>query len=1103
MSGGWIDQARRPVADVARELAPESAITSRGSLWCPSCKRERRSKNDRKRGPVNIVGETGWSCKCCDAKGDWLDYACIALQGKPFKQLLPESRHAVRDWFASMGWCDPWKPGRRRAASRARRRLRPRPAHRPPPPLRAPRGELEALWAASHPLGGVRDKKVAGFVEARGLEPYLHFLQHFDLVRVLPSDPDPYPPCWKPGRRYNWRIAVRAWDRLGRLSSLHARVSTPDAPIFQQGTDHEHRGPKTLWPRHPDEGSRYEITGLFFADESGLAVARGTPSPHMRRVFFAEGLTDWLAAAARFGGEQILDTDPHVGSGCNAVYGGVSGSFPTLGSLPFPASLPHAPLHFYAALDPDAAGRAYLLQLAEGLHPRPLERIPLERWREPLGLDADAKIDLSIVLQAGVPGAALIEAAERVDLEALRAQVERDRQARAGNMAAAGDGDEPPPPADPDAPSSGGEDDDDELRTINVSNRQMADLVDEAWDATNHANTPPRLFLRSGRTCMIRRGDNDAVRIEDVDRAGMQGFLARSARWTRWRRATAAELKAGMDSEERAGFIEAECDQPPTYLAPDMLVFPDDALPPLQAVVASPVYDAAGRLVATPGYSPTAHLWYEPPGSFELPSIAVAPSDEAVEAARKLICEVWLGDFPFVKNSDRAHAIAIALLPFVRRLVHSPTPLHLVEAAVAGTGKSLLARVLLTVGNGRLPEPVTYTPNDEETRKAITSYLSDGAAIMFLDDVQGRMASPSLARALASELWKDRMLGTNATIQCVNHATWVATANNVQLNTDIARRSVRVRLDRGMQRPWEWKGAKIKHLDTWTLRHRGELIAALLTLVQAWLSRGRPEYGHTLGSFDSWAKVVGGILQTAGIDGFLEDMADLYDSADSDMAEWYALIETWWEKHPDRQYDEYHDPEDGRPRVLRTMRTKAMRASEIGDFARNEKLLGEVMGDKSERSQNTRLGKAIRRLRDRVMEGVRIRTRQGRRGAEYWLERHGETAAERREREAGMLPGMSSHAARPYQGAQAPPGAAQEPEDGSHAPDTGHGASRPPDAALPPADELPPQPPPADDPYTANGSGGGQQSGWAWGTDDGFIEDPDAHDRDGGWDDDD
>jgi hypothetical protein len=96
-------------------------------------------------------------------------------------------------------------------------------------------------------------------------------------------------------------------------------------------------------------------------------------------------------------------------------------------------------------------------------------------------------------------------------------------------------------------------------------------------------------------------------------------------------------------------------------------------------------------------------------------------------------------------------------------------------------------------------------------------------------------------------------------------------------------------------------GRKFKHpqLERWVADYRGELIAALLTLVRAWYAQGKPLADTpVLGGFEDWCKIVGGVLANAGIKGFLANLKELYDVADDGAAEWERFLRAL-----DDQYD--------------------------------------------------------------------------------------------------------------------------------------------------------------------------------------------------------
>jgi len=121
-------------------------------------------------------------------------------------------------------------------------------------------------------------------------------------------------------------------------------------------------------------------------------------------------------------------------------------------------------------------------------------------------------------------------------------------------------------------------------------------------------------------------------------------------------------------------------------------------------------------------------------------------------------------------------------------------------------------------------------------------------------------------------------------------------------------------------------------------------------IVRAWIAAGRPGVARTLGSFEGWAAVVGGMLQHAGIRGFLHDTEKLYEDADAEGQEWREFVTAWWDAH-------------GAVWVA---------SGELLKLVLDRGLLGGIVGDKSERSQMIRLGRALSSVRDRQFGNMRI-----------------------------------------------------------------------------------------------------------------------------------
>ena len=79
------------------------------------------------------------------------------------------------------------------------------------------------------------------------------------------------------------------------------------------------------------------------------------------------------------------------------------------------------------------------------------------------------------------------------------------------------------------------------------------------------------------------------------------------------------------------------------------------------------------------------------------------PSDADVGLAKRLLLEELFGDFPFSGDADRAHALGALLCPFVREVIDSPLPLHVVDAPTPGTGKGLLAQAIVLISTVAYP----------------------------------------------------------------------------------------------------------------------------------------------------------------------------------------------------------------------------------------------------------------------------------------------------------------------------------------------------------------------------------------------------------------
>jgi hypothetical protein len=231
-------------------------------------------------------------------------------------------------------------------------------------------------------------------------------------------------------------------------------------------------------------------------------------------------------------------------------------------------------------------------------------------------------------------------------------------------------------------------------------------------------------------------------------------------------------------------------------------------------------------------------------------------------------------------------------------MIGGPVPLFAFDAPAAGTGKGLLSGTATVIATGQVPPLMTETRDEDELRKRITAILSTGPSVAVFDNVLRKLNSGTLAGLLTSVIWRDRLLGKTQTLELPNRTVWVVTGNNLQMSDEIARRTVWIRQDSKRDQPWTREGFRHADLPGWVTRHRHELVWAFLVLIQNWIARGmQPSNNKPLGSFEAWSSVIGGILEAAGIQGFLANRDELYERLDQDSQTWRSFFRGWCEMH--------------------------------------------------------------------------------------------------------------------------------------------------------------------------------------------------------------
>ena len=109
-------------------------------------------------------------------------------------------------------------------------------------------------------------------------------------------------------------------------------------------------------------------------------------------------------------------------------------------------------------------------------------------------------------------------------------------------------------------------------------------------------------------------------------------------------------------------------------------------------------------------------------------------------------------------------------------------------------------------------------------------------------------------------------------------------------------------LDPKMENPGERPTSSFEYnLDSHVPANAGKYMHCLLTLVQNWTAQGCTGWkGQALGGFENHAKVIGGILDAAGIKGFMQNREKLQSSVETDNPEHELLDALIVEHHKGR-----------------------------------------------------------------------------------------------------------------------------------------------------------------------------------------------------------
>ncbi|MDT3377418.1 hypothetical protein RNI52_08805 [Labrys neptuniae] len=280
--------------------------------------------------------------------------------------------------------------------------------------------------------------------------------------------------------------------------------------------------------------------------------------------------------------------------------------------------------------------------------------------------------------------------------------------------------------------------------------------------------------------------------------------------------------------------------------------------PQLRGVISAPTMRPDGSIMNAPGFDPKTGIlfaselkWPQVP---ERPTMAVARTE--LERLKDLV-----RTFPFVDDADRSAALAMILTALIRPCLPS-APMFGVSAPTPGTGKSKLVDVASILATGRAASVMSVPGEEDELKKQVGSALMAGDSFLTLDNVEHPLRSAFLCQVLTQGSVEVRVLGESRKETLPTGSTFCATGNSLRFAGDLVRRVVLINLDAGRERP-EDRVFKTDVVDE-ARNGRGQLVAAALTVLRAFVVRHGEKIVPALGGFERWSDLVRSALVWLG-----------------------------------------------------------------------------------------------------------------------------------------------------------------------------------------------------------------------------------------------
>lgn len=370
---------------------------------------------------------------------------------------------------------------------------------------------------------------------------------------------------------------------------------------------------------------------------------------------------------------------------------------------------------------------------------------------------------------------------------------------------------------------------------------QSIRIIDAAEQLGQMLATGGRYYWRGGGVVTVTHDIHDIPRLETVKPAALASVFETVATLKRQKPANGGGYQT----------VPTIC----TEQTAKMMMIADqfaEQLPSITVVAPCTVLaDRRGELVHITGYDPESGIMTT---GVPIPEISL------VEAGRRI--DELFYDFQFATPADRSRAMSGLITPALvfGGILGGRAPIDLGEADASQSGKGFRNKLTAAVYSQTVSTVTQRRGGVGSLDESFNSALIQGANFIALDNVRGRVDSPSIESFLTEDQYLARV-PYQQSVQIDPHRVILQlTSNKADITPDLANRSCCVRI--------------IKHPPGYTFRQfpEGDILdrvrrdptyylAAVFAIVKQWHQRGKPQTSETRHDFRVWCRTLDWIVQ--------------------------------------------------------------------------------------------------------------------------------------------------------------------------------------------------------------------------------------------------